>query len=380
MTEGPGNRRQGKSWPCGGLRSRPISFEDLDALAAGAWVLGTGGGGDPYCSLLAAKQLYRAGHQVELLNPAYLADDDLVAMVSFQGAPLVNSERLPDPALMVKAIRVMEKHIGRRFAAIMSSEIGGCNGVQPLIAAAAMGVPLVDADAMGRAFPDVSKTCFAVHDLRPWPLTVVDIRRNSVVIPKGTDWFWMERVSRQIVTEMGSTASTCKAPRTGKEVRSFGILGSVTRAIRIGRLLEEAHRTHADPVRKLLEAENGLELFRGKVVDVRRRTVGGFLRGDTAIEGLDEYHSSRFELSFQNEFSVGKRDGEAIITVPDLICVLDSDSGEAIGTETLRYGQRVTVIAMRSPPVFLSEKGLKHAGPGAFGFDQDFVSPFSGVH
>ena len=27
---------------------------------------------------------------------------------------------------------------------------------------------------------------------------------------------------------------------------------------------------------------------------------------------------------------------------PDLICVLDTVSGDAIGTETLRYGQRVT--------------------------------------
>ena len=356
---------------------RPIAFEDLDALATGAWVLGTGGGGDPYCSLVAAKELYRAGRSVDLLDPADLADDELVAMVSFQGAPLVNSERLPDPAMMQKAVRVMEDHIGRRFSAVMSSEIGGSNGVQPLLAAASMGLPLVDADAMGRAFPDVSKTSFAVRDLCPWPLAVVDVRRNVAIIPKGVDWFWMERISRQIVTEMGSTASTCKAPRTGREVREHGILGSVTRAIGIGRLLKEARRSHADPVGSLLEAEGGLELFRGKVVDVRRRTMEGFLRGDTSIDGLDSYRGERFDLEFQNEFSVGRRNGDVVITVPDLICVLDSLSGEAIGTETLRYGQRVTVIAMPSPPVFLSPKGLQHAGPAAFGFEIPFVSPFS---
>ena len=357
---------------------RPIAFEDLDALATGAWVLGTGGGGDPYCSLVAAKELYRAGRSVDLLDPADLADDELVAMVSFQGAPLINSERLPDPAMMQKAVRVMEDHIGRRFSAVMSYEIGGSKGVQPLLAADYMGLPLVDADAMGRAFPDVSKPSFAVRDLCPWPLAVVDVRRNVAIIPKGVDWFWMERISRQIVTEMGSTASTCKAPRTGREVREHGILGSVTRAIGIGRLLGEARRSHADPVGSLLEAEGGLELFRGKVVDVRRRTMEGFLRGDTSIDGLDGYRGERFDLAFQNEFSVGRRNGDVVITVPDLICVLDSLSGEAIGTETLRYGQRVTVIAMPSPPVFLSPKGLQHAGPAAFGFEIPFVSPFSG--
>ena len=62
--------------------------------------------------------------------------------------------------------------------------------------------------------------------------------------------------------------------------------------------------------------------------------------------------------------------------MPDLICLLDSVSGEAIGTETLRYGQRVSVVALPSPEVFLSPKGLAHVGPRAFGFDLDFVSLF----
>ena len=356
---------------------RWIAGEDLDALATGAWVLGTGGGGDPYVSLVAARALYRQGKRVRLIDAADLAADDLVAMVSFQGAPLVNSERLPDPALMEKAIRVMEAHVGRRFAAVMSAEIGGSNGVQPLLAAASMDLPLVDADAMGRAFPDVSKTSFAVRGLRPWPLSVVDVRRNVAIIPHGADWFWMERMSRQIVTEMGSTASTCKAPRTGAEVQEHGIAGSVTRAIGIGRLLARVRREGADPVAALLAAEGGLELFTGKVLDVRRRTAAGFLRGETVLAGLGRYRGEQFELAFQNEFSVAWRDGEVVATVPDLLCVLDRETGDAIGTETLRYGQRVAVIAMPSPPVFCSPRGLEHAGPRAFGFDLPFTSPFA---
>jgi len=62
---------------------------------------------------------------------------------------------------------------------------------------------------------------------------------------------------------------------------------------------------------------------------------------------------------------------------PDLICVLDSVAGEAVGTETIRYGQRVTVVALPPPPVFLSEKGLQHVGPRAFGYDLDFRSVFA---
>ena len=69
-------------------------------------------------------------------------------------------------------------------------------------------------------------------------------------------------------------------------------------------------------------------------------------------------------------------DGEPLVTSPDLICVLDSISGEAIGTETIRYGQRVTVIALPPPEVFLSPRGLEHVGPQAFGYDIPYTSVF----
>lgn len=359
---------------------RPLLESEIDHLATGAWVLGTGGGGDPYNNVLNLKKLYRDGCSTDLMDPDALADDDLVAVVSFQGAPLVGQERLPDPIFAAKAVTVMEDFLGRRFTALMSVEIGGGNGIHPFLCAALLDLPVVDADAMGRAFPDVSKTSFAVMDLTPYPLTVIDVRGNTVIITEGKDWHWMERISRRVVTEMGSTGSTCKAPRTGKEVKAHAILRSVTKALRIGNTVHEARSAHADPIDAILMQENGVLLFKGKITDMNRRTTGGFLRGATRIEGLDEFSSEDMRLEFQNEFSVASRDGELIATVPDLICVLDTASGEAIGTDTLRYGQRVTVIALPSPPIFLTEKGLKHTGPRAFGFDIDFKSCFNRAH
>ena len=117
-------------------------------------------------------------------------------------------------------------------------------------------------------------------------------------------------------------------------------------------------------------------LFRGKVADVRRRTTEGFLRGDARIDGLDDDRGSGFKVAFQNEFAVGWRDGQVVVTTPDLICVLDSVSGEAIGTESLRYGQRVSIIALPAPPILRTAKGIAHVGPRAFGHDMDYLSVF----
>jgi DUF917 family protein len=356
---------------------RPVAADEIEALAVGAWILGTGGGGSPYCGLLNMRALYREGGVVSLLDPADLADDDHVAVVSTMGAPLVGQERLADPAPLERAVRMMEAYTGHRFAAVMSVEIGGGNGLAPFLAAARLGLPVVDADAMGRAFPEAQMTSFAIHDLPMYPLTLADVRDNAVIVARAASWKWMERLSRRACVEVGSVAATCKAPRTGREVKECAILRTVTKAIRLGRTVQRARSSHEDPVRAIIDAEDGRLLFGGKVHDVARRTTEGFLRGTATLQGLDEHRGHAFSLSFQNEFAVGRLDGEACVMTPDLICVLDTLSGEAIGTETLRYGQRVSVVALPAPPILLTPKGLDHVGPRAFGYDLDFRSVFA---
>jgi len=288
---------------------RELALDDIEALAVGAWILGTGGGGSPYLGLLNMRWLYADGHRVELMSPLDLADEDWVAVVSNMGAPLIGQERL--------------------------------------------------------------------GDLRPYPCVLYDPRGIEAVVTKVPSWKWMERVSRKICVEMGSIASTCKAPRTGAEVKEWGIHFTTTKAIGIGHRVREARRRHKDPVAAILDEGHGKLLFRGKVGDVARRTTEGFLRGTATVEGLDDDRGSRLKLAFQNEWVVAWRDGAPIAMSPDLICVLDTVSGNAFGTETIRYGMRVTVVALPAPAVFLSPKGLQHVGPRAFGYDIEFNSVFA---
>src|SRR5437763_2549646 len=155
---------------------RELSKEDIEALAVGAWILGTGGGGSPYHGLLNMRRLYAQGMRVSLMNPEELEDHDDVAVVSNMGAPLVTQERLTDSRMIARAVEVMQEHLGRGFRGVMGIEIGGGNSIQPLMAAAHLGIPVVDADAMGRAYPEAQMTSFAVGILAPAPLASVDPR------------------------------------------------------------------------------------------------------------------------------------------------------------------------------------------------------------
>ncbi len=356
---------------------RDFLESQIEPLAIGAWILGTGGGGSPYLGALNLLQLYRDGTRLRLIDPADLDDDDPVAVVSNMGAPMVGQERLIDPAVAARAVTMMEEYTGRRFRAVMSVEIGGGNAIQPFLAAALLDLPVVDADAMGRAFPEAQMTSFAIADLQMFPLTLADVRDNAVIVARAASWKWMERLSRKACVEVGSIAATCKAPRTGREVKDWGIHATVTKAIAIGEAVLAARRAHTDPVQAVLDLEGGLRMFTGKVVDVARRTTEGFLRGRATLDGLGPDRGSTMALDFQNEFAVAWRDGAAAVMTPDLICVLDTVSGEAVGTETVRYGQRVTVIALPAPQILTSPKGLDHVGPRAFGYDLDFTSVFT---
>jgi DUF917 family protein len=141
--------------------------------------------------------------------------------------------------------------------------------------------------------------------------------------------------------------------------------------------VQAARRAHRDPIDAVLEVADGIKIFAGKIHDIARRTTEGFLRGTATIEGLDDFRGHTFRLAFQNEFAVGWLDDVPRVMTPDLICVLDTVAGDAIGTETLRYGQRVTVVALPAPPILLTPKGIEHVGPRAFGYDLEFRSVFA---
>lgn len=355
---------------------RVVSADDLRSLAIGTGILGTGGGTHPYLELLNIEKLYRDGAKISLIAPADLADDEHVAELGLMGAPLVTKERLPDPAHSLRPVTMMARHTGVQFRAVMAGEIGAENGVLPFLVAAQLGLPVVDADCMGRAFPEMQMSSFVIRGLPLCPFAMADIRDNETLMLVGSDPIWVERINRRMCTEMGALTATCRPPRTGRQVKKHAVHGSVSRAIRLGAAVRKARRSHLDPIETVMATEDGILLFRGKVIDVTRRTTAGFVRGHTRIEGTDGFSSSSFDVDFQNEFTVGWLDGELRVMVPDLICVLDADTGEAIGTETIRYGLRVGVVAIAAANVLTEGAGLAFVGPRAFGYDLDYVSLF----
>jgi DUF917 family protein len=341
----------------------------LPALARGCAVLGAGGGGDLYLGELMARQAIDEHGPVSLVDPDELPADGLVMVMGGVGTPIVGSEKMENGGEGARLRERLEQLWGRRVVALMGVEIGGWNGMLPVTWGARMGLPVLDADGTGRAFPESQMATMYLAGVPAGPAVLTDERGNMIEF-RTIDDFWMERLTRAAAVELGGNASMAAYNLTVGRARTATVLGTVSLAMRIGTALE---RADDDPVEALVRAVGAFRLVSGKVLDVERRTAKGFMRGSVVVQGLGEDGDRLLRLEIQNEYLVAMERGEALASVPDNITVVDSATADAISTEQIRYGQRVTVIAFPSTPVWRTPRGLQTVGPRAFGYDFDYV-------
>ena len=71
---------------------------------------------------------------------------------------------------------------------------------------------------------------------------------------------------------------------------------------------------------------------------------------------------------------MAERDGEVLATTPDLIAVVEADSGAPVTTDSLKYGQRLIALAWPSNPMWRTPEGIALVGPRYFKYDRDYVA------
>jgi DUF917 family protein len=357
---------------------RYLDESDIEALAIGAAILGTGGGGNPYIGKLRCLQELRRGKRIRLMTLDELADDARVLSLGGIGAPIVSIEKLPEGGEGLRALRALEAFCGYKVDALISSEIGGGNALEPLITAAAAGIPVVDGDGMGRAFPEMQMTTISIYGHRSTPAAIADEHGNVVLFQHAVSERWFERLARSTVVTMGGTAIGAEAPMLGSYAKRAAVPGTVTQAITLGRLVLEANHRHVSAIPLICAQEGGIHLIDAKIVDLKRHLRGGFSVGEIGLDGIDGHAGEQAKVVFQNEFLMFERNSSVEVCVPDLIVILDVDSGRAITTEVLRYGQRVAILALPCHPLLATPQALAVVGPQAFGLDGVEYRPLAG--
>lgn len=359
------------TWDEWGILMRELTLDDLDDMVLGATLLGTGGGGDPYIARLMVRQAMEDYGSVSIASPSELDPDGLVLTVAVIGAPTVISEKVPAGPEFTGVVNALSSYLGKKPVAIMPIEVGGMNTLIPLAVAAEMGLPVIDADSMRRAFPQIEMTVFTLAGIPASPMSVADEKGNVMVFETTTNQV-AERLARSAVMQLGLANGISCYPMTVRQIAEHGIQGSMTYCVELGRKLMAVQKGEQGAYESFLEFAQAKKYFSGKIIDLDRRTTDGFAKGTVVIEHLtDPNRTMRIEI--QNELLLAFEDGIPIITTPDLICILDHENAQPITTETLAYGQRVDVIGMPCAPEWHQPGMLDLVGPKAFGYDIPYV-------
>ncbi|ENN88687.1 hypothetical protein RHSP_42708 [Rhizobium freirei PRF 81] len=354
---------------------RRLTPEDLDALEIGAGILGTGGGGNPYQGKLLVLEAMKAGYEMKVLATDAIEPDALCMSIGGIGAPVVGVERIREGREGLRCLRAMEELIRTPIDAIVCEEIGGANAMNPLVTAALGGLPILDCDGMGRAFPEMQMTTFSIYGHSSTPSVMCDLHGNAVIFSHAVSEVWHERMARACVVAQGGGAMLATAPMQAHYVHQYGIPKSFTKAIALGEAVIRARKAQEDPIAAVCALEGGRRVFNGKITDLKRHLRGGFVVGDMELAGFDDCNGQTANVAIQNEFLVFRRDGMIEVCVPDLIVLLDVDTGYPITTEMLRYGQRVAVVAIPCHELLRSARALDVVGPAAFGYPEITYSP-----
>ncbi|KAF5635409.1 d-amino acid hydantoin hydrolase (hydantoinase) [Fusarium sp. NRRL 25303] len=382
-----------------------LNETDLAWLADGCYVLGCAGGGTPAPSFIQLRDIIRQGHTIRIIDQSSLKDDALIYWGGHMGSPAVSVERLQSTET-VEAFDVLMEYLGHKsIDAVMGLEIGGANGMEPMLVGSSrfFNAPVIDGDWMGRAYPTYWQTTLAVHKpLELVPCAIDSGDGKSIIMTRAPDDEIVDRALRASCSEMGSRVGMAAKPTTTEYVRSYGVLNTCSLAWRIGRCIARSVYSNqlSTVAESIIEEAGGLKsarvLFRGKIVEVERRLYKGHSHGALRIEAFDEHvdedggsermtpvvSGGTLRIPFKNENILAEHtsaDGsetKIIASVPDLIAVLDNGSGKALGVPEFKYGYRVTVLGITCSPQWTrTPSGIEIGGPKAFGYDDVVYKP-----
>ncbi|KNG44734.1 hydantoinase protein [Stemphylium lycopersici] len=373
-----------------------LSETDLEFITIGCYILGTGGGGNPYQHFLRLREMKRAGAVLRVISPRDLKDGDIVACGGAKGSPQVSIEK-PYGDEILESQRELYAFLKKTPDAVIPLEIGGGNGLQGLIigASTAMNIPAIDGDWMGRAYPVSWQTTPVVYEKKAMmiPTCISDGNGRIIFMTKAPTELDAERALRAALSQMGSHVGCAKGPVSGENTKKWVIENTMSLAWRIGRAVILSRCTKSvDTVAESIIAEVGgsdsaLVLFKGKIIGVERVLKMGHAYGEVIIESTAEDSSltkERMVIPFKNENIYARIEdangkSKILAMVPDLVCVLDAQNGEALGTQEYRYGLAVLVLGITASEKWTStERGLEIGGPKGFGFDDLEYKPLVG--
>lgn len=371
-----------------------LTKQDMYDLLIGTGILGCGGGGSEQLGRQLIDTIYNSGKRFTLIDPVKIPDDAYLCITAGVGggvgkeikdklksylAPEEKQDRVElQTRTAQKAIRELEALLGERFYTYVPSEIGPGNTVLPMYLAALEGKPAIDADACGRAKPEMSLSTTHVAGIPVTPITMANTIGDLMILKTAADDYRGEDIARYMAVISGGMVNVARAPSTAAKYKQGTVPNSISSSIKLGATVRTSREKGLNPIREILRSEpECVHLFTGKIKSWTRKEEGGFMRGNLTIEGTDDYNGRHLDVWYKNEYLVTWIDRAPYATCPDSICILDAANGEGLSAWipdlNTQAGRRVEVLGFKAAKLWRTEKGISLFGPRHFGYDIQYV-------
>lgn len=356
---------------------RKLDIQELKDIMMGCTIMGTGGGGSLSEGLAVVEREWKEGKEFKLLEFHEIQDDAYYASPYYCGCILPEEEEeeaVLDGRDIALSVEALEQYMNKNFHGLVSIEYGGGNTGEVMAIAAMTGKYIVDADAAGRAVPELQFSTYYVTEQPITPLAVGTIYGDVAIIPKVKEDARAEALTRYMAVATKGTVGMTDHPISGKNLKTSVIPGAITYAEKVGRAQRIAIEQGKDPVQEILKATGGKLLFTGKVTkETGWESRDGFTLGNIYLEGLgcDAGHTGR--VWYKNENMMFWMDGKTRLTCPDLICVLECDTGIPVTNPNSKEGMELCVLGIPCHELWKTPRALEILNPRFFGFDEDCV-------
>ncbi len=362
---------------------RTLDWQTVDDILVGATVMGCGGGGGLAEGRAFLRPVYEAGQAVTLASPDELAGDALVACPYGVGGLVAGDENFYGERPLAAehpgaiAVRALAAHVGRDVGGIITGELGGTSIADAFVPAAVLGLPVVDADPVGRAVPELQDSMFFVHGVKLTPQVVVNEIGDTVVITHVADGLRAEALVRALSVASRNLVWVVDHAGEWGAIKPIVFCGAISEAERMGAAVRRARATGEDVAGVVAATGGGRVLFRGAISANEWSDHDGFTHGEMRLDGRGEDEGAAFRIWYRNENLAASRGDAPHVTAPDLIAVVGAD-GMPVTNPFGRVGDEVAAVGLPAPAGWRTARGVEVFGPRALGFDVDYV-PLEGA-
>lgn len=338
---------------------KKLTKEDVLAACTGGAVLASGGGGF-YEHGLEMGYAAVAINQVPLVTLDELDDDDIILTQTAIGAPAGTTDWQMLGRDYIRAVElVIEKHpTPEKIKGLMTPQNGKSSSTNGWLAAAALGLVVVDATGDLRAHPTGKMGNMGVaNDISYQTIQAVSGGREETgkhieLAVTGTPAY-TSKILRIASDLSGGFIAAARNPLTVDYLKRNAVVGGLSYSINLGyEILSHQGKSGKAIIEKIADFTHGEILGSGKVIskDVNY-TDEAFDIGQVHVK----VGRSTFIIHVQNEYmAVETKSGKRLSTYPDVITLFRTADAHPLSTNEIEVGQEVTIFKIDKSQIPLS--------------------------